>query len=122
VFYLNVAKVDLNVAMSIHVCCKHLFQMYLMVSDYVASVLSGYCICYHTYVASVSSGCCIYLQCLSSGFKCLRRMLQVFQLFRTYVESVSSGYCKSRFNVVHVAMESTCRSRLLHCWGAAERA
>jgi hypothetical protein len=42
----------------------HLFQIY------VASVLSGYCICYNDYVASV---CSKYLICLC-------RMLQLFHL------------------------------------------
>jgi hypothetical protein len=28
VFHVDVAKVDRDVAMAIHVCCKHLFQMF----------------------------------------------------------------------------------------------
>ena len=50
VFYINVAKVDQDVAqvaIDIHVCFKCMLQMFHL---------------FHTYVASVSFGCCIYIQ------------------------------------------------------------
>jgi hypothetical protein len=50
VFHMDVAKVDPDVAyvaMTIHVCCKSLFQMsHLFFQTYVACVLSGCCKCF----------------------------------------------------------------------------
>jgi hypothetical protein len=48
-FYVDVAKVDRTitcVAMTIHVCCKPLFQMSPLFQADVARVLCGYCICF----------------------------------------------------------------------------
>ena len=45
-----------------------MFHMFHLIQTYVASVLSGCCICYNDYVASVCSKC----------FICFSRMLQLF--------------------------------------------
>jgi hypothetical protein len=67
VFYLDVAKVDLDVAYT----CK--------LQAYVSSVFG----CFIRMFASVSSECCIYLQWFSNVF-------QVFsQVFQAFVSSVS---------------------------------
>jgi hypothetical protein len=111
-FYIDVAKVDqdiAHVAMTIHVCFKCIF---LMFHTYIASVVSVcfiyiYACCkrmfqvfrvFHTYVASVSSKCCICLQWLHTCFqifsgvcKCFRHMLQVFHLNIAYV---CNGYTR----------------------------
>jgi hypothetical protein len=45
VFYLDVAKVDRDVAyvsMAIQTCFEHMFQMFLLFQTYAACVLSGY--------------------------------------------------------------------------------
>ena len=57
VFHVDVAKVDRDVAyvaMTIHVCCKRLFQLFQLFQTDVARVLSRCCICF-THVAIVSS-------------------------------------------------------------------
>jgi hypothetical protein len=80
VFYMDAAKVDLDVAyvvMVIHVCCKYLFKMFHLLQTYVASVLSGYCICCSSYN--------IYCKHMFQMFIYFRRMLQ--QVF--HVASVS---------------------------------
>jgi hypothetical protein len=50
VFYVDVAKVDWDiayVAMTIHVCCKRLFQMvHLFFRRMLQMCLFGYCICF----------------------------------------------------------------------------
>ena len=62
-FNMDVKQVDRDVAyvaMSIHIRSKHLFQMFhLFVSTYVASMSIWILHMFHTYVASVLSGCCI---------------------------------------------------------------
>jgi hypothetical protein len=54
---MDIAKVDRDIAcvgMTIHVCCKRLFQMFhLFFQTYVASVLIWVLHMFHTYVASV---------------------------------------------------------------------
>ena len=59
----DVAKIDRNVtyvAMVVHVCCKHLSQMfYLFFQTYVASVFISMLHMFYTYVASVLSACCV---------------------------------------------------------------
>jgi hypothetical protein len=80
-FHLDVAKVDQNIA--------HVIALYTYVSNVCskclisfskrmfASVLSGYCICFHAY----------------------KVFFQVFQLFHTYVASISSGCYKSKYGI-----------------------
>jgi hypothetical protein len=63
VFYLDVAYIAMAMlqvywdvaylAMAIHICCKSFFKMFHLFQRYVASVLSGCCICRNAYVASV---------------------------------------------------------------------
>ena len=73
VLYVDVAKVDLDVAhvvMAMHVCFKCMFQIFHLFQANVASVLSGCC--------KSISGWCIYMYVASICFKC-------FQVFHTYV-------------------------------------
>jgi hypothetical protein len=70
VFYIDVAKVDrdiANVVRAIHVCFKCMFQIFYLFQTYIASVSSRYC--------KYRFGCCIYI------FMC-------FKCFHTYVASV----------------------------------
>jgi hypothetical protein len=69
VFYIDVANIDRDVAhfaMAIHVCFKHMFQMFHM---------------FQTYVTSVSSECCkSRSECRKNRSGC-RIYMQVFQVF-----------------------------------------
>jgi hypothetical protein len=68
VFYIDVAKVDQDVAhveMAIHVYFKCMFQMFHLFQTYAAIVSFGYC--------KTRSGCCMYVGIFI-------RMLQVFHL------------------------------------------
>jgi hypothetical protein len=96
VFYIDVAKVDRDVARNDVFECT--FQMFYLFQTYVASVSSGCCICMH--VASVCSkcfrrvlsGCCIYFAMATKKcfpgvldvcwkcFDCFGCMLQVFHI------------------------------------------
>ena len=78
-FHLDVEKVEL--VLHIHACCKRMFQVFQLFHTYVASVLSGCCICF-----AMATNVCSW---------CFKRLLQVFQLFGTYVASVSCRCCKS---------------------------
>jgi hypothetical protein len=53
-----------------HICCSNIFYMFHLFQIYVASVLSGCCICHNGYVASICSKC----------FICFSHMLQLFHL------------------------------------------
>jgi hypothetical protein len=69
-FYMNVAKVDRDVAyvaMVVHVCYKLLFLFHLFFRCILQVFLFECCICFRIYVASVLSGCCV-LQWFSSAF------------------------------------------------------
>jgi hypothetical protein len=60
VSHLDIAKVDRDVAIAIHVCCNCMFQMFpLFFQTYVASAFVWMLHMFHTYVASVLSGYCI---------------------------------------------------------------
>jgi hypothetical protein len=69
------------VAMAIYVCCKCIFQ------TYVVSVLSRYCICCSGYT-------CMLQVYVSKYFTCFRPMLQVFHLDVAYFRHVASVYSK----------------------------
>jgi hypothetical protein len=80
VFYIDVAKVDrdvAHVAMAIHICFKCMFQMFYP---------------FQTYSASVSFGCCKtrsgFLYIYASVLGVFIRMLQVFYL------DVCNGYTR----------------------------
>jgi hypothetical protein len=86
VFYVDVAKVDRDVAyvaMDVHVCCKLLFPMFhLFFFRRMLQVSFIWMLhMFHTYVASVLSGCCVcftmFFRCFCKCFKC---MFQVFDL------------------------------------------
>jgi hypothetical protein len=71
-FNVDVVKVDRDVAyvtMVVHVYCKGLFLMFHLFFDVCCKcVLSEYCI-YFTHVASVLSGYCV---CFAMVFKCFQ--------------------------------------------------
>jgi hypothetical protein len=97
VFYMDVAKADLDVAyvaMVVHVCFKVLFPMFHLFSIRMLHV----CLLEVVYVSHI---CCIYF---CNGFKCfckcLRRTFQVFHLSLKYVASVAFECFKSR-SVLH---------------------
>jgi hypothetical protein len=98
-FHVDVANVDQDVAMAIHICFKCMFLMFHLFQAYVASVLSRCCksrsgcwiymqvfqvfsyVCLQTF----SSICCKFYNGYTHAFKfflvfhkCFRRMLQVF--------------------------------------------
>ena len=70
-----------------------------MFHTHVASILSGYCICF-THVASVLSGCCIYFT----------HMLQV------YISNVSSALDVCCIQVFHVASILCFRGIFIESW------
>jgi hypothetical protein len=81
VFYLDVVKVDLDVAhvaMVIHVCFKCMFQIFQLFQTYVASVLSGCCICCSDYT-HISQA---YLPIVSSVSDIYWNKFFVLQVFR----------------------------------------
>jgi hypothetical protein len=87
VFYIDVAKVDrdvAHVAMPIHICFKCTFQMFHLYQVYVASVSSEYC--------KSRSGCCIYMHVASVCFKCFRCFIRMLQVFRQYVAYVCNDF------------------------------
>jgi hypothetical protein len=84
-------------------CFIYIFKRMLQVC------LAGRCICFHTYVASILSGCCI---CFAMGFKYISCVF--LQVFRTYVLNVLAVFrrmlqvmhlnvSKSRLDVAYVA-------------------
>jgi hypothetical protein len=122
VFYVDVAKVDRDVAyvaMTIHVCCKRLFQMFQLFQTDVACVLSGCYIC-STLMLYVLHPDVAYV---------FTHMLQVFYLDAAYIlqwlhtcfSRVSDvcckcfncfGRCKSRSGVTlaHICSGPICSS------------
>jgi hypothetical protein len=89
VFHMDVAKVDSNVAyvaMVVHVCCKLLFSMFhlFFFRRTLQVCLSECCICLTHMLASVLSGYYICYAMVSSVFryfcKCFRYMFQLFHL------------------------------------------
>ena len=81
VFYKDIAKIDrdvAHVAIVVHVCCKHLFQMlHLLFQTYVASGLFGCCICFtHMLQEYVQNVLAVSTLCYN---KCL--MLQASSVF-----------------------------------------
>jgi hypothetical protein len=87
VFHADVAKVDRDVAylvMTIHICCKRLFQMfYLFFQTYVANIFIWMLHIFQTYVANIISRYCI---CFAMAFQVFQVFLQVFQM---HISSVS---------------------------------
>jgi hypothetical protein len=75
VVYMDVAKVDryvAHVAVVVHVCCKHLFQMFhLFFSSVRCKCVSFWMLhMFHTYVASVYLDVVYVLQRLFQVFLC----------------------------------------------------
>jgi hypothetical protein len=103
VFYIDVAKVDWDVALVASVsdvCCKRLFKNFLLFQKYVANVLSGYCIYFSGYthmlqesiqnISFVLDLYCLSRCCIScSGYTHVaNHVFQMFHLFQTYVAEV----------------------------------
>jgi hypothetical protein len=88
VFYIDVAKVDrdvAHVAITIYVCFKCMFQIFHMFQMYVASVSFGCC--------RSKYGSCIYMHVASICFKCFTcftLMLQLFHLNVAYVFAMAT--------------------------------
>jgi hypothetical protein len=116
VFCMDVAKVDQNiayyVAMTIHVCCKRMFQMFYLV--FFSDVC---CKCVYLDVANVSYICCKcfiwILHMFCNGFASVFRVFfasvldtcfKCFICLQMYVANVSSECFKSRLNIAHVIM------------------
>ena len=72
----------------VHVCCKLLFPMfYLFFQKYFASVFIWMLHMFHTYIASVLSGYCICFIVVFWYFcKCFRCMFQVSSVFRCMLQ------------------------------------
>jgi hypothetical protein len=92
-FHLDVAYV----ALTIHVCCKCMFQMFHLFRTYVASVLSVSFICCngHTrilqmYVSSVLNICC---KCFSGCCICYRGYTHILQAYVSLVSDVCCSKC-----------------------------
>jgi hypothetical protein len=49
VFYMDVVKVDRDVASVLEICCKRPFKMFHLIQTYVATLLCGCCICFSGY-------------------------------------------------------------------------
>jgi hypothetical protein len=81
VFQMDVAKVDRNVAMVIHVCHKGLLPMFHL--------------CFRTYIASVFIWM-LYCMCFISM---LRMFANVFKCFKLFLASVSEACCKCVFQM-----------------------
>ena len=106
VFYMNVAKVHLDVvfvAMAIHVCCKCMFQIFHLFQTYVVNILSGYCICFsgytHRFLTSIKSVSSIF-RCMLQVFlcrccKCCSCCTHMLQAYVVNVSTVSDVYCIS---------------------------
>jgi hypothetical protein len=114
-FHLDVAKVDwdvAHVAMTIHACCKYMFQMfYLFFQTYVASMFIWMLHMFHMYVAIVLAGCCIFFamtfHVFSAVFASVSNVcFKCFICLQTFIANISSGCFKSRSCVAHVAMAS----------------
>jgi hypothetical protein len=70
VFHVDIAKVDQDVAMVVHVCCKFLFPMFqLFFQTYVLSVFIWMLHMFHIYIASVLFGCCVRFTWFPSVFQ-----------------------------------------------------
>jgi hypothetical protein len=68
---------------------------------------------FHIYVASVLSGCCVCLRWfLSVSFACFK----CFICLQTYVASIASECFKSRLSVAHIAL----RPNYCNCWRGRE--
>jgi hypothetical protein len=106
VFHMGVAKVDLDVAIVVHVCCKLLFLMFYLFFRCVC------CKCVYLDVAYVSQNiykCFIWMQRMfCNGFKCFYVFLQVLQM---YFSSVSSTF-RQMLQMVQMSVSNV--DRVLH--------
>jgi hypothetical protein len=86
VFYIDIAKVDrdvAHVAMAIHVSFKCMFQMFYLFQTYLASVSSRYC--------KSRSGCCIYMQVFQVfSYICCKRFYLDVAMFAMATHMFSS--------------------------------
>ena len=116
VFHTDIAKVDHGVAFVAMVCTRMLqasvFNVSSIFQTYVASVFIWMLHMFHTYVASVLSGCCVCLaivsKCFSDVFASVSdACFKCFICLQTYVASVASGCFKSRSGVASPFLLST---------------
>jgi hypothetical protein len=90
VFYLDVAKVDLDVA---NACCKHIFRCFIRMLQV-----------FHLDVAYVCNSCQVFFTCFC---KCFRRLFQVFHMSSFVCAIVAFEYFKSRSDIAHeISVES----------------
>jgi hypothetical protein len=88
----DVAKVDLDIAVVVHVCCKILFPIFhLFFQTYVVSVFISILCMFHTYVASVLYRYCVCFTTVSSVFlgvfaSVFGYMFRVFLVFRRMLQ------------------------------------
>jgi hypothetical protein len=99
---MDVTKVERDVAMVVHICCKLLFSMFYLFFRHMLQVhLSRCCIRFHTYDASVLSGCCVCLH-----------WFQVFLLvFQTHVSNSSFVFMRM-LQLLHLDISKL--DRVLH--------
>ena len=94
-----------------------MFHLYFHM--YVANVFIWMLHMFHTYVASVLSGCCVCLQWFLSVLGIFASVsdacFKCFIYLQTYIASVLSRCFKTRLSVAHVAMWSVC----CRCWRGA---
>jgi hypothetical protein len=88
VFYLDVVKINLDVA---YTGCKHMLSVFRCFIRMFASVLFGCCICLQWF-SNVFLG--VFTSVLDACFKCFICLL-------SYVATVASGCFKSRSGVAH---------------------
>jgi hypothetical protein len=104
-FYLDVAKVDLVLhilqCLYIYVACV-CFKCFSSFQTYVASGLSGYCICYPCYLHTLQMYVFKY-------FSCFKHMLQVFYLNVAYVVLAIHVSCKCMFSNVSAISNVCCK-------------
>jgi hypothetical protein len=65
VFYMDIAKVDRDVAyvaMVVHVCCKFMFSMFHLFFRRMLQVCLSRCYVFRHMMQVFLSGCCVYLQ------------------------------------------------------------
>jgi hypothetical protein len=104
VFHTDVVKLDQDVvyvAMVVHVCCKCLFPIFLLIFHLGCKCVYLYIACFLTHTSQVfyldiTYVCTVFQVFFICCCKCFRRMFQIFQLFCTYVASVSSECFKRR--------------------------
>jgi hypothetical protein len=120
----DIIKVDRDVAIVVHVCCKCLSQRFIcFFNTYVVSVSDAYLkcfICFLLYVASVVSGC---FKCRSGCYTCCNVVSTV--CLKCSIISILDTCCKCFYldvTKIDLAFECCSETHLPHppacnCWG-----